>query len=444
MTKADEDIIESLNPADYFTLAMDQEIRNDGLAGSYACVALTLNQKPDVDELTRRIQAFFQQFPTANGRLIQKGRRFYWCKADQSPVFLHQHQQTDDALDEEVFHHQLLVSLLNEKIARESLQPIEFYLISSAGKHTFFCRWLHPFCDARGADLILQYLCCSDEKQRQQFGQPETEPLVNQQLKRFRWWQKLGLLLKGKRYIDRLDSLKSIQTFKHEKPAKRLDFVIYRATEEQTQTIQKLGRKHCGLTGTSLYYIGCLMRAMDRLNPDSEGEAYCAPYAFNLRKQRVLTPVTGNHVCALFAQAPRTIIRDRQALFEHLKQQNQLVIRQQLDYAFLPLMWAGSWLSLEEYGKTLRLSYGSGEERSSFWFSDIGTIALNKADFPGAEIDAIYHVCQVTSPPSLAFLTGIYQGRLNLSYNFIEPSISRDDIEKLHSLMLEELLNEAS
>jgi hypothetical protein len=442
MSARSDDIIEGLNPADYFTLAMDQEIRNDGLAGSYGCFALTLSQKPDIEELTRRIRAFFQQFPVANARLKQKGRRFYWCKPQQPPVFLQQHRQTEESLSEDDFHHQVLQRLVNERKSRELLQPIEFHLISGTRQHTFFCRWIHPFCDARGADLILQYLCCEDEKQRQQFGQPKTAPLVNQQLKRFSWWQKLGLLLKGKRYIDRLDSLKSIQAFGLEKPAQQLDFAIYRLSEEQTQTIQKNARQYCGLTGASLYYIGCLMRALDKLNPDSDGEAYCSPYAFNLRKQRALTPVTGNHVCALFAQAPRPLVKNRQALFDHLKQQNQQVIRQQLDYAFLPLMWAGSWLSLEEYGKTLRLSYGCQQERSSFWFSDIGTINLANAHFPGADIYAIYHICQVTSPPSLAFLTGIYQGQLSLSYNFVEPSVSRDDIDKLHALVLAELLDQ--
>ncbi len=442
MTANNDDIIEGLNPADYFTLAMDQEIRNDGLAGSYGCFALTLSQTPDVEELTSRIQAFFRQFPLANARLVQKGRRFYWCRTGQTPVFLHHHRQHDDSLSEADFHHQLLVSVINEKKARETLQPIEFHLIDGERQQTFFCRWIHPFCDARGADLILQYLCAEDEHQRQRFGQPPTEPLVNQHLKRFRWWRKIALLLKGKRYIDRLDSLKSIQTFRMEKPARRLDFAIYRLTEAQTQQVQKLGRQACGLTGASLYYIGCLMRALEHLNPDSAGEAYCTPYAFNLRKQRVLTPVTGNHVCALFAQAPRSVVRDRQALFEHLKQQNRQVIRQQLDYAFLPLMWAGSWLSLQEYGKTLRLSYGSGEERSSFWFSDIGAIPLSKARFPGADIQQIYHVCQVSSPPSLAFLTGIYQGRLSLSYNFVEPAVTRQEIERLHARVLAELLDQ--
>ena len=291
-------------------------------------------------------------------------------------------------------------------------------------------------------DLILKYLCTADEAQRRQFGLPETGPLVNAQLGKYRWWQKIGLLLKGKRYISKLDSLESIQPFDSDLPPQRLNYTIQRLSEVQTEQVIKQARQHVGLTGTSLYYIGCLMRALEKMHPDSAGEAYCVPYAFNLRKQRALTPMIGNHLCALFAQAPRDVVQDRQKLFTHLKQQNAQVIRQQLDYAFLPLMWAGSWLSLAEYGKTLRLSYGSGKERSSFWFSDVGRLDIPADSFPGAEIKGVFHVCQVTTPPALAFLTCIFRNRLTLSYNFVEPVSNPGQIESLHQLMLAELLGE--
>ncbi len=435
---SDENILQGLNPADYFTLAMDQEIRNDGLAGSYGCFVLELSQKPDIDSLQARILEFSQRFPVATASLQQQGRRFYWFKRKTPPSLFFQHVNNREQADES-FIHQTQLEIVNDRQDREELAPIEFHLIESKTRYVFLCRWIHPFCDARGADLILQYLCTDDAEQRQKFGQPESEPLVFQQLARYRWWQKIGLLLKGKRYIDKLDSLKSIQAFNHHQPPERLNFSINRLSEEQTRQITRNARKLVGLTGTSLYFIGCLMRALDKINPDSEGEAYCTPYAFNLRKQRALTPVTGNHVCALFAQAPRDIVRDRNKLFAHLKQQNMDVIRNQQDYAFLPLMWAGSWLSLSEYGKTLRLSYGSKEERSSFWFSDIGKIDA-PARFMSSAITGIYHICQVTSPPSLAFLTGIFQNRLTLSYNFVEPIITQAQIETLQKRVVEELL----
>ena len=436
-----EDTLERLNPADSFTLAMDEEIRRDGLAGSYGCFALELSNIPDIAELELRISEFSQRFPVSQASLQQIGRRFYWCKRTNPPALFFQHHCPEDH-NEADFQQSTIDLLINHKQARETTAPIEFHLLTGPTRHTFFTRWLHPFCDARGADLILKYLCTADEAQRRQFGLPETGPLVNAQLGKYRWWQKIGLLLKGKRYITRLDSLESIQPFNSDLPPQRLNYTIKRLSEAQTGQAIKLSRQYVGLTGTSLYYIGCLMRALEKMHPDNTGVAYCAPYAFNLRKQRALTPMTGNHLCALFAQAPRDAVQDRQKLFAHLKQQNAQVIRQQLDYAFLPLMWAGTWLSLVEYGKTLRLSYGSGKERSSFWFSDIGRLDIPADSFPGAEINGVFHVCQVTTPPGLAFLCCIFRNQLTLSYSFVEPVSNPVQIEQLHQLVLVELLGE--
>ncbi|MDD5462364.1 MAG: hypothetical protein PHG00_12140 [Methylococcales bacterium] len=435
------DILEKLNPADTFTLAMDEEIRRDGLAGSYGCFALELSNLPDIIELQQRITEFSQRFPVTQASLQQINRHFYWCKRNDPPQLFFQHLCPEDR-NEEDFQQKIISDIINHKQAREISAPIEFHLLTGLKKHILFTRWLHPYCDARGVELILKYLCTADEAQRRQFGLPDTGPLVNVQLGKYRWWQKIGLLLKGKRYIGILDSLESIQPFHSDLPPERLNYMIQRLSEAQTEQALRQARQTVGLAGTSLYYIGCLMRALEKMHPDNPGEAYCAPYAFNLRKQRALAPVTGNHLSALFAQAPRAIVQDRQKLFAHLKQQNAQVIRQQLDYAFLPLMWAGAWLSLAEYGKTLRLSYGSGKERSSFWFSDVGRLDIPADSFPGAGINGVYHVCQVTAPPGLAFLNCIYRNRLTLSYNFVEPLGNSAQIELLHQFMLAELLGE--
>ncbi len=437
MTNNTDNIIEPLNPADSFTLAMDEEIRNDGLAGSYGCFALELSDIPDLAELERRIDAFAKQFPVVQGCLQQRGRRYYWCQRPSPPQLFFQHNANDSKEQGDDLH-QITLAIVNKQEQRDTLTPIEFHLILSPNTQTFFMRWIHPICDARGAGLILNYLC--EEADRQKYTQ--SEPLIFVQLRKFRWWQKIGLLIKGKRYIDQLDQLKSIQALECHATPKQLNYRIKKLSVEDSNQISQIARKQTGLTGTSLYYIGCFMRALATVFPDQPGEAYCTPYAFNLRKQNALGPVTGNHICALFAQAPREVVNDRLQLFAHLKQQYTNVIRNQQDFAFLPLMWAGSWLSLKEYGKTLRLSYGSGEERSSFWFSDIGRVVMPENGFLGAQVIGVFHVCQVSTPPGIAFLTCIYQGQLTLSYNFVEPVCQPEWIEQLHQQVVQELLTE--
>jgi hypothetical protein len=178
MTIKKEAILERLNPADSFTLAMDEEIRRDGLAGSYGCFALELGNIPDIAELEQRISEFSQRFPVSRASLQQIGRRFYWCKRSDPPALFFQHH-CPEGHNEGHFQQNTIDRIINHKQARETTAPIEFHLLAGPTQHIFFTRWLHPFCDARGADLILKYLCTADEAQRRQFGLPETGPLVN-------------------------------------------------------------------------------------------------------------------------------------------------------------------------------------------------------------------------------------------------------------------------
>jgi len=439
-TGASEDIIQILNPADCFTLAMDEEIRKEQMPGSLCGFALELAHTPDIKALEQRIDEFGDRFPLAFASLQQRGKRFFWCTREQRHPLFYQHTDVNHA-DEDAFHKDTVVKLLNHKQQRETLPPLEFHLICSASKNTFLMRWIHPFCDARGADLILKYLCTESLEARNGFDLPKLEPLVSIQLAKYKWWQKIGFFLKAKRYIAKLDSLQSIIHADTSLAPRQLNFNTYTLSLEQTRTINTLARQQVGLTGTSLYYAGCFMRALHKMNPEQPGEAYCTPYAFNLRKNKALSPLLSNHVAPLFAQAPKALLQDKAALFEHLKQQNSQAMREKLDYAFLPVMWAASWLSLEQHGEKLRKSVYTGAERNSFWFSDIGHVDLSNSAFFGSEISKIYHLCQISSPPALAFLSCQFNKQLTFSYNFIEPLFTQEWIEHLHKNMLEELLS---
>lgn len=439
MKTSTDDIIQVLNPSDCFTLAMDEEIRKENMPGSQCGFALELASAPDATAIEQRINEFSERFPLVFASLQQRGKRFFWCNREQHYPLFHLHH-TADTDNEAAFHKQTVLSLLNHKQTRETIPPLEFHLIQSATKNTFLMRWIHPFCDAKGADLILKYLCTDDAEQRLRFDLPKLAPLVDLQLGKYKWWQKISLFIKAKRHISQMDTLQSIIHADTSKAPERLNIHTYTLSTEQTLTINKLTRQYVGLTGSSLYYVGCFMRALHKMDPDQPGDAYCTPYAFNLRRNKALSPLLGNHVAPLFAQAPKSILHDRAALFQHLKQQNANTIREKLDYAFLPVMWAASWLSLEQHGEKLRTSMRTGTERSSFWFSDIGNVDLSNTSFFDTEITKIYHLCQISSPPALAFLSCQFNQQLTFSYNFIEPLFTESWIEQLHQNVLEELM----
>ena len=141
MTKSKADIITPLNIADTFTLAMAEEIRQDGLSGSLCGFALELNQTPDLETLKQRIDQFSHQFPTALASLQQRGKRFSWCKRDNAPQLFFQHHCPDEQAYE-LFQQQTINQLINQKQSRESITAIEFHLMSHHSKATFFIRWI--------------------------------------------------------------------------------------------------------------------------------------------------------------------------------------------------------------------------------------------------------------------------------------------------------------
>jgi hypothetical protein len=429
-----------LNPADYFTLAMDEEIRQETGIGSLCGFAVKLDSVPNIERLSQRIKELSQRFPVILASLQQKGARFYWQPRKEIPPIFFQYPEKETAISEEIIHTQI-EQLMNQPQAREKMMPLSFHLFPAGSKTVLFIRWMHPLSDAVGINLILNYLCTEDKQQREKFNHPESEPLVNLQLKKINLWKKIQFFFNAKRHIQKLDQQQSI-LHAAAKPPKKLRVKYYQLSPEQTARINHLARKSVGITGVSLYYIGCFMRALDKMNPQQSGEAYCVPYAFNLRKQNALAPLFGNHVGILFAQASRLLVQKRAELFSHLKDQNQQVIRGQLDQAFFPIMWAASFLSLKKHGQQLRLSSKTQTERSSFWFSRVTLPIASQTTLCDTNINGFFHCCQISSPPAIALLSCDYRQQLTLSYNYIAPLFEPEWIEKLHHCMLDELLTD--
>ena len=422
--------LQRLNPADHFTLVLDHEIRKSGLAGNYCALVLELDGVPDPAEITRRCHHFARRFPLAVARLSRQGRQYAWVPSGEDSLpFQISKLDTDDTACRE----QRLLEIVNQGAPVSASAPFELHLIESTGHSLLVLRWFHPATDAKGAELVLYHLF-NDAQSAQQL-QPAPLDRLQQQ---WSWWRKFRLGRQAVLNIRRLDKHASVLPIDAQEPADRLALqrVCYDAA--QTAEIMAHAREHTGMTGTTLYLIGCMMRAMEAVGASQEGDAYCVPYAANLRRRKALSPVFGNQVSFLFAQAGRDTVRSRQRLFTHLREQNRSAIRQGLDYAMLPLMQAGSWLSLDKYGRIVRDSPG-GRERSSFWFSFTGEMEPEPETIAGCPVRGMFQVSQVSSPPGLGLLASLFQGRLVLSYNCINNQ-QHGWLERLTQAMTDELL----
>jgi hypothetical protein len=425
--------LQRLNPADHFTLVLDHEIRKSGLAGNYCALAMELEGVPDHAEIAHRCSAFARRFPLAVARLSRQGRQYTWVPSEEGSLPFQVSTLDNDA--DGTASQQQLLAIVNKVAPLSESAPFELHLIESAGRSLLALCWFHPAADAKGAELVLHHLFNDPQPTRQ----PQPLPVDHLQ-QQWSLWRKFMLARQAVVNIHRLDRHASILPFETQSPADRLALKLVRYDAGQTTQIMAHARKHTGMTGTTLYLIGCMMRALDAAGATPAGDAYCVPYAANLRRRKALFPVLGNQVSFLFAQAERGMVHSREQLFAHLREQNRAAIRQGLDHAMLPLMQAGSWLSLEKYGRIVRYS-PSKRERSSFWFSYTGDMEPEPETIAGCRVQGMYQLSQVSSPPGVGLLASSFQGRLVLSYNYINNQVQSDWLERLIQAMTAELLD---
>ena len=413
---------------------MDCEVRKSGLAGNYCAIILELAGSPDASKIEQRCHQFSQSFPQATARLKQTGRQFEWqiSHADQGSLPFYQHDENPEAI--KTGFSTLISSILNKSTSPTETVPVELHLIRQKNTSQLVLRWFHPVCDAKGAELILYHLFSDEPLENLHDDSPITELLNKWSL-----WEKFKLGLKSKKNIQQLDKYASIVPKTLNSPADQVHTRHMLIDAQNSAQIFKNARHYMGMSGIALYFIGCMIRALTQTGNLTSGDAFCVPYAVNLRKRKAQFPVFGNQVSFLFAQTPKSLVDSRQSLFAHLREQNKMAIKHSLDRSMLPLMQAGSWLSQEKYGSIVRLS-PSGNERSSFWFSYTGNMDPMPDAIEQCAITQMYQFSQVTSPPALGLLVNNFKDQIILSYNYVNSQFDSKWLDRLLLNMKHELL----
>ena len=430
---------------------MDHEIRKSGLAGNFCAIILELDSVVDATLVKDKCVNFCQRFPLAGARLVQTGRHFVWNSTQDSSVPFYQHhrdpprkednkqQVNTQVTTDDPRTCPILTEILNQSSPATETAPIELHLITDKTTSKLILRWFHPLCDAKGAELILHHLFNDDGVNNEKAEDEQAQAIISMIMNKWSLWQKLKLILKSKKNIKQLDRFSSVLPPPSTAKADQVNIRVVRFNEQQSAQILNQARQHVGLAGITLYFIGCMMRALEGAGTMQGGDAYCVPYAMNLRKRKSLFPVFGNQVSFLFAQAQTELLASRSTLFSHLREQNKHAIKNSLDRAMLPLMQAGSWLSLEKYAQLVRYS-PSGQERSTFWFSYTGSMDPQTHHIGGSAITGMYQFCQLTSPPSLGLLVNNFDNKITLSYNYINSQFDDAWLTKLIDNMTTELL----
>lgn len=411
---------------------MDHEIRASGMAGNNCGVILELEGVIDETGVRQKCQAFAEKFPRSVARLLRKGRQYYWKDSQQAqlPVFFY---RPESSANPDYDRNRKFLEIINTTVSPFETAPIELHVIVEARKSFVMLRWFHPVCDAKGAELVLHHIFRTEEQSAKEYV-----PLIESLLNKWSLWEKIKLTWKAVYLIRKMEKQPSVLPTLKQAEEKRPALKRVVLSRDDSDKIIAMAIKNTGMTGISLYFIGCMMRAIEQAGNDGEGEMYCVPYAVNFRKSKAFLPVFGNQISFLFTRAARQLVQSRDALFSHLREQHKQAIKQRQDYAMLPLLQLGSWLPLEKHGAIVRKSPG-GRERSSFWFSFTGNMDPEPDYLAGLAVNDIYYLCQVTSPPAFGVLVSKFQGKIMLSYNYIESEFDPDWVDTVIQTMTAEL-----
>ncbi len=419
------------NPADYFTYVLDREIHNGGMPGGYCGFALEMAGWPDLSRLQARLDLLVERFPKASARITPLGKRYAWEPTDRRiELECHECRRVKDSEQET---RRIVLDIFN----RQTALPLTVHWIACETGGTLLLNWNHPLLDARGAKILLDFLAADNPEKFK-----DSPSLIEAKLAQWSFWKKCLLFLKAKHHNSLANSLDSCLPTQVEQGPQVLRLKMRRFSAEESRRIAGLAQQHTGLAGRTLYYLGCFIRAMEQVGPPAAKAGYCIPYAFNLRRRNAPTPVFGNHVGCLFARATRLQAQERKGLFKHLLNQYQQTVREELDLAYLPLMWLGQWLSPAKYAKLLRKQH-SGGELSTIWFSDIGDLSWGTKGFLDIPVTGMSHLCWMPLPPGLALLAGQLDGRLSLSFSYLHPAIDEDWLDALIKQLDAELLESA-
>ncbi|MFO0760245.1 MAG: hypothetical protein U0359_27435 [Byssovorax sp.] len=412
-----------LNPADHFALMMDHELRRSGQAGNLCALAYELGGMPDMAELSARASRFADRFPLARARLVRRGTHYFWEDGPDEPIFT-RHSGVDVRAT--------IRALMAHDEAPERMAPVSFHIVDDGSRATLLLRWFHPIADAKGAELVMHHLIADAPPP------PDEDDPMEALIRAQNLWRKAAMALKARGYIKQLDQRPSILPRRGGAPPGPLDHRLVRFDAGESEKILANALKLAGMTGTAHYFIGCTMRAIEAAG-SGDGEAYCVPYAMNLRKRRALSPVFGNQLSFLFAQASRDEVSDRRRLFTALRDQARQTVRAGLDHAMIPLIQAGNFRPLDNFGRLVRRTPHGGE-RNSFWFSYTGEPDPPVDAVLGVPVEGSFQLSQVTDPPSLAVLVSQRAGQITLSLCTLPGALDEAWIDRAAAAVRDELL----
>lgn len=397
-------------------------------AGNMSQIVIKLDGIIDEVSVQNHLIHFTRRFPVLYGKIC---RDFifipYWQipeRVENNPNFNVYHIKNSSSQENVL---SLLKSTVNKPFKNNN-EYLAFHLIHTDTEQSYLAMTFdHRLFDARGAEAFLNLF----QHYLVENGNSENAEGINftASAAMFQWLKKLNA---GRKVNKRMIALSKIAALPlpNSKTKRGFSFRLISFNQFETDRIYNRAHDEAGYLMEMPYLLSVIICSVHNLfkKRGAITDTYLIPIPIDMRDSE---EIFFNHFSFLFFQIHSDDINDSRELIKTIKRQMYEQVQSGFHKDILKVSLLSRIVPLPVLGKIF--SFTCKEKLASFCFSYIGKCSYKYPDIMGTEINNLFHMPRIPTPPGLGFFFNYFNGRFNLVISHLDGLINREEIEVLES-----------
>ena len=416
---------------DFFLASLDRYMQRHGQGRHYGVTVLQCSTKPDLAVLSARWQRLHSDYPQLASSLKRsvRGWQMRW-QALTTPLLAPPvcervvgRDQWDGLIQER------LQGLLERQPLKLPLY-LEWLADPSTPGGALVLTWQHTRLDGAGVHLLLHYLNNADPPAPVTEAKPVSlksagshvrlaVPIVNA----FAEMHRVGCLSLWEKGMPQAGSP---------------DYEVLELTGEQTQRVRQKCTAHCGELVQMPFYAAAAARALLLMQQRRGWSSPCVHIQLPIQPpQRAPGAVVGNWMRVL----PLIMESEQMWTFAqavaHVQGRYRHVLREKWTQAAESMMWLSQHLPVRMLIPLIR--FMSCGQICSLFHSHTGEVLPGTKAWCGADLENVYTIPSVSTPPGFGLFFSEYDGRLTPVISWRGPLLTDEDRDALRAQLLADL-----
>ena len=408
---------------DFFLAALEHFMRSTGQGSHQGVTVLRLKSMPDLAALRSTWIKVFEQHPVLGGRLHRRWRGWQLGWLVERPA----------TAPEIMVHHGEVPSpeLILERLGQGMTELLRLEVFAQADRTCqVLITWRHGVIDGVGLGLLIEQL----SGQVPVLAAPPAMSRPGPPLKQFAQKAKLAI-----ETLRRMTCQGSHSTWHRgsKLPGAR-HFRVIELDAAQSASASAMQRRYGGDFFHMPFYAAVAARAL-RLMHEMRGlpAGFChleVPYQLG---RRPAGAVFQNQMATLLLPLLESHMATREEAVKHVLAVYKQAMKDGLPQATAALMALVMYLPVGLFIPFIR--FQNQGEICGVFHSHTGTLLPQASTFAGAEVDNVFHIPSVSTPPGLGIFFSAFQGRITLTLAWREGCLSADELKAVSAQLMEDL-----